>query len=110
GQPLNINADIIANQLAGALGALHLVLVTSTAGVLRSLDDPRSRIPRLTVAEARAAIADGTISAGMIPKIEESIAGIAAGIGALHIMGGPQPGDLVREVDDPGAVGTALIP
>jgi acetylglutamate kinase len=111
GQPLNINADIIASQLAAALGVAHLVLVTSASGVMRDLADPRSRIPRLTVAEARAAIADGTIKGGMIPKLEESIAALGGGrIGALHIMGEPGPGDLLREIDQPGAVGTALVP
>jgi acetylglutamate kinase len=111
GDALNINADIIAGQLASALGAQHLVLVTSAAGVQRTLGDPSSRIPRLTVADARAAIADGTVSGGMIPKLEESIAALAAGgIAALHIMGEPGAGDLLRELEDPGAVGTALVP
>ncbi len=109
GQVLNVNADIVANQLASALGAAHLVLVTSTPGVLRDVKDPSSRLRVLTVAQARAAIADGTVSGGMIPKLEESIAALADGrVGAIHIVGNVGVGDLAREIATPGAIGTAL--
>jgi acetylglutamate kinase len=109
GQALNINADIVANQVARALGADHLVLVTGAPGVLRDLADPASRLPRLTVAAARAAIADGTVSGGMIPKLEESIQVLAGGgVAAIHIIGKVARGDLLRELAEPGAVGTAL--
>lgn len=110
GQVLNVNADIVANQLASALGAAHLVLVTSTPGVLRDVKDPSSRLRVLTVAQARAAIADGTVTGGMIPKLEESIAALADGrVGAIHIVGNVGVGDLAREIATPGAIGTALI-
>lgn len=109
GQVLNINADIIANQLAQVLGADDLVLVTGTPGVLRDLKDPASRLPRLTAAEARAAIADGTVGGGMIPKLEESLAVLETErVGAIHIVGELGPGDLVRVIDQPGSVGTTL--
>ena len=111
GQLLNINADIVANQLAQALAADHLVLVTGVAGVLRDVADPGSRMPRLTAAEARAAIADGSIKGGMIPKIEESLAVLATGtVGSIHIVGDLGPGDLLRALDQPGSIGTALLP
>lgn len=111
GQVLNVNADIVANQLASALAARALVLVTSTAGVLRDVKDPASRLRRLTVTEAKAAIADGTVTGGMIPKLEESMAALADGqVGAIHIVGALGVGELVRELGEPGAVGTALFP
>lgn len=111
GQVLNVNADIVANQLASALAARALVLVTSTAGVLRDVKDPGSRLRRLTVTEAKAAIADGTVTGGMIPKLEESMAALADGqVGAIHIVGALGVGELVRELGEPGAVGTALFP
>jgi acetylglutamate kinase len=109
GVVLNINADIVANQLAGAIHADHLVLVTSAPGVLRNLDDPTSRIERLTASQARSAIADGTVAGGMIPKLEESIRVLSSGVGSIHIVGDLGPGDLLREIDSPGAVGTALL-
>jgi acetylglutamate kinase len=110
GQVLNINADIIANQAAQHFGADHLVVVTGAPGVLRDIDDPESRIPRLTVAEAHAAIDDGTVSGGMIPKLDESIRILGGGVGSVHIVGRLGPGDLLREIDEPGSVGTALLP
>ncbi|HTM21710.1 MAG TPA: acetylglutamate kinase [Kofleriaceae bacterium] len=110
GQALNINADIVANQIARELAADHLVLVTGAPGVLRDIGDPGSRLPRLTVADARAAIADGTVSGGMIPKLEESIAVLeGGGVAAIHIVGKVARGDLARELAEPGAVGTALV-
>lgn len=111
GQVLNINADVVANQVAQALGAAHLVMVTGVPGVLRDVSDPGSRIPRLSVAEARQAIADGTAQGGMIPKLEESIAVLESGVvGAIHIVGQLGEGELVRAIASPGAVGTVLVP
>ena len=105
----NINADIVGNQLAAALRAERLFLVTSAPGVLRDVKDPSTRLPRLTVADARAAIADGTVTGGMIPKLEEAIAVLDQGVGAIHILGKLGAGDLVRAVREPGSVGTTLV-
>src|SRR6266542_4461713 len=105
GQALNINGDTVASQLAGALRADALVLVTSTPGVLRDVADPASRIPRITRAEFQARVADGTISGGMIPKLEESFEVLAAGARSVVILGKLAPGDLVRAVLQPGSAG-----
>jgi len=111
GQVLNVNADIVANQVASALEASALFLITSTPGVMRDVKDPSSRLRTLTVAEARAAIADGVVTGGMIPKLEESIAALADGrVGAIHIMGEVTAGDLRKQLAEPGAVGTTLFP
>jgi acetylglutamate kinase len=64
GQPLNINGDTVASQLAGALRADALVLVTSTPGVLRDVKDPGSRLPRIARAQFERLVADGTSRAG----------------------------------------------
>ncbi len=105
----NINADTVGNQLAAALGAERLFLVTSTPGVLRDVRDPASRLTRLSCADARQAIADGTVTGGMIPKLEEAMAVIDQGVGAIHILGKLAAGDLVRAVREPGSVGTTLV-
>jgi acetylglutamate kinase len=107
GEVLNINADVVASQLAAALGAEALVACTSVGGVRRDKDDPASRIDRLTVAEARAAIADGVVQGGMIPKLEEAFAPLDAGVHAVHIVG---PGEIARALEHPGSAGTLLIP
>jgi acetylglutamate kinase len=109
GRVYNINADIVANRLAIALDAKALVLVSDVPGVLRNVADPSSRIPRLTVADVRRAIADGIVTKGMIPKLEESFAAIAEGVRAVHIVGRLERGQLAREVAEPGAVGTVLV-
>jgi acetylglutamate kinase len=105
----NINGDLVGNQLAAALAAERLFLVTSTPGVLRDINDPASRLTRLTCAEARQAIADGVVTGGMTTKLEEAMAVIDQGVGAIHILGKLAAGDLVRAVREPGSVGTTLV-
>jgi len=107
-QVYNINADTVASAIAGALGADHLMLITAIGGVMADKDDPSTRIPRLTAAQARAAIADGTIAGGMIPKIEEALDNLAAGIGAVHILP-PGAGVIAAAVQQPGQAGTVLV-
>ncbi len=109
GNVYNINADTVANQMAAAMRARALVLVTDVPGVLRDVRDPSSRIPRLTAAEGKAAIESGVASRGMIPKLEDSFAAIAAGVREVHIVGHLSAGDLMREVEAPGSVGTVLV-
>jgi acetylglutamate kinase len=105
----NINADAVANQVAIRLDARALVLVTDVPGVMRDLNDPSSRIGRLTLAEGQRAIEDGVVTKGMIPKLEESFAAIAQGVRAVHIVGRLSRGDLTRAVTSPGEVGTVLV-
>ena len=110
GEVYNINADVVATGVAVALGAERVFLVTGTPGVLRDVNDPSTRVARLNAAEARAAIEDGTIAGGMIPKVEESLCALARGVGGIDIVGRLTAGDLLRAAAQPGSVGTALIP
>jgi acetylglutamate kinase len=105
----NINADLVGNQLAAALRADRLFLVTSTPGVLRDVSDPSTRLARLSCAEARRAIEGGAVTGGMIAKLEEAMAVIDQGVGAIHILGKLGPGDLVRAVRETGSIGTTLV-
>jgi len=107
GTVLNINADVVASQLAGMVRAAALVACTAVGGVRRDKDDPATRLARLTVAEARAAIADGTVQGGMIPKLEEAFAPLAAGVAAVHIVA---PSEIATSLLEPGSVGTLLVP
>lgn len=109
GEIYNINADKVANAVAVALRADALVLVTDVPAVLADRRDPASRFATLTVREGREAIRRGVVEGGMIPKLEESFAGIDAGIRAVHVVGRLARGDLLRAVVTPGSVGTVVV-
>ncbi len=79
GVALNLNADTAAGAIAAALHADAYVVLTNVAGVRRDVRDPASVIPRLTVAEARGFLADGTFSDGMIPKMRAAIEAVQGG-------------------------------
>ncbi|WP_434416481.1 acetylglutamate kinase [Nannocystis pusilla] len=104
----NINADTVSSAIAGALKVDHLFLMTGVPGVLRDKDDPSTRIARLSAAEARGAIEMKVIVGGMIPKVEEALANLALGIGAVHVLGATA-GALQAEAATPGSVGTVLV-
>jgi len=109
GHIYNINADAVANKMAIALNAHALIVITDVPAVLRDVHNPSSRIARMTASEAGEAIQNGTITKGMVPKLEESFAAIAAGVRSVLIVGRLQPGELVQAVRDPGSVGTLLV-
>lgn len=105
GETYNINADTVAGAVAGAMSAARLVLLTDVEGVL---DREGKLIPRLTVAEARALIADGTISGGMIPKIETAIEAVESGVRAAVILDGRIPHVLLLELFTEHGAGTMI--
>ncbi len=109
GDVFNINADVVAHRLAVEMGAEALVFASrDVPGVLGNKNDPSTRIPSITEATSRELVANGVIVDGMIPKIEASFAAIGAGVARVHIVGKLQTGDLAREIELPGSVGTAL--
>jgi len=108
GQVYNINADVAATRIAAAVGAQALVLLTAAPGVLRRRDDPASRIPHLTVAEARRLIAEGVVAGGMIPKLEESFEALAAGVQAVHVLALTHEQTVAEALARPGCHGTVL--
>ncbi|MGZ8371537.1 MAG: acetylglutamate kinase [Rhodoplanes sp.] len=85
GGTYNVNADTFAGAVAGALKAKRLLLLTDVPGVL---DRSNTLIKELSVAEARRLIADGTISGGMIPKVETCIYALEAGVEGVVILDG----------------------
>ena len=85
GGTYNVNADTFAGAIAGALKAKRLLLLTDVPGVL---DRSQTLIKELSVAEARRLIADGTISGGMIPKVETCIYALEAGVEGVVILDG----------------------
>jgi acetylglutamate kinase len=109
GRVFNVNADTVATRVAAQLKARRLFLISNVPGVLRDKNDPSTRIPKLTAAEAKAQIASGVIVGGMIPKVEESLAMLAEGIGAIHIVGLNPADAVLREAREPGSAGTAFV-
>jgi len=105
GTTFNINADTVAGIVAAAAKATRLLLLTDVTGVL---DKGGILIPELTVSRARSLIADGTISGGMIPKIETCITAIEGGLEAAVIIDGRVPHALLLEIFTTHGVGTLI--
>ena len=106
GNPYNINADTAAGAVAGALKATRLILLTDVAGVK---DKDGNFIPKLTVSEAKALIADGTASGGMIPKLETCIHAINNGVDGVVILDGRAPHSLLLELFTEHGAGTLVV-
>jgi acetylglutamate kinase len=109
GQKLNVNADTAATAVAAAIGAEKLVVLSDIPGVLLDVNDPESLVHSLTAAEARRLIADGTISAGMIPKIEGCLDTLEQGVKKIHIIDGRLRHSLLLEIYTTSGVGTELV-
>jgi acetylglutamate kinase len=105
GETYNINADTVAGAVAGAVKAERLILLTDVEGVL---DQDKKLISRLTASEARALIANGTISGGMIPKIKTAIDAVEAGVRAAVILDGRIPHVLLLELFTEHGAGTLI--
>ena len=108
GQAYNINADTVAGALAGALGAEKAVYLTDVAGLLTDPDDPSSIVPRATVAELEAMVADGTISGGMIPKVRACVDAVESGAASAHLLDGRIPHVLLLELFTDAGIGTMV--
>lgn len=108
GQAYNVNADTAAGSIAGALGAEKLVYLTNIEGLRRNVDDPSTHVSSTTVAELEAMMADGTLSGGMIPKIESCLHAIRCGVDKAHILDGRAPHALLLEVFTNAGIGTEV--
>jgi acetylglutamate kinase len=102
----NVNADTFAGAIAGALKAKRLLLLTDVPGVL---DKSKSLIKELTVADARRLIADGTISGGMIPKVETCMYALEAGVEGVVILDGKVPHAVLLELLTDHGAGTLMM-
>src|SRR5690242_15017713 len=105
GGTYNVNADTFAGAIAGALKAKRLLLLTDVPGVL---DKSKQLIAELSVSDARKLIADGTISGGMIPKVETCIYALDQGVEGVVIMDGKVPHAVLLELLTDHGVGTLM--
>ncbi|MEO9458487.1 MAG: acetylglutamate kinase [Lentilitoribacter sp.] len=106
GQTYNINADTFAGGIAGALDAKRLLFLTDVAGVMGK---DGKVIKELSVSEAKAMIADGTISGGMIPKVETCIYAIEQGVEGVVIVNGKVPHAVLLEIFTEHGAGTLIV-
>lgn len=107
GQTYNINADTVSGAIAGALKAERMLMLTDVAGVM---DANKTFIAEMTVAEARAGIAEGWIAGGMIPKVETCIYAVERGVKGAVILDGRVPHAVLRELFTDGGAGTLIKP
>lgn len=109
GQAYNINADTVAGELAAALNAEKLILLTDTRGILRDYQDPSTLIPKLDIREARQLIEEGVVAGGMIPKVKCCVRSLAQGVGATHILDGRINHALLLEIFSDTGIGSMLV-
>jgi len=105
GETYNINADTVAGAVASAAGASRLLLLTDVIGVL---DKSGELVPELTTAQVETFSQDGTISGGMIPKLETCVKAVNNGVEAAVILDGRVPHSMLLEIFTGGGIGTLI--
>ncbi|MGL6344751.1 MAG: acetylglutamate kinase [Waterburya sp.] len=109
GQAYNINADTVAGEIAAALQAEKLILLTDTPGILRDYHNPASLIKKLDIQKARNLIEEGIVSGGMIPKVTCCVRSLAQGVRAAHILDGRLPHSLLLEILTDEGIGSMIV-
>ncbi len=109
GTSLNLNADTAAGEVASAIDAEKLIILTDVPGVLRDPSDPNSLIQKIRISEVPGLIEEGIISGGMIPKIETCVKAIENGVKSCHIIDGRKKHALLLEVFTTDGIGTMIF-
>ena len=109
GNTYNINGDTAAAQIAGALGAERMILMTDIAGILRDKDDPSTLIPEITTEEAARLREEGVVTGGMIPKVDCCVEAIRRGVKRVIIMDGRVPHSILMELLTDEGAGTMIV-
>ncbi len=106
GESYNINADIVAGKIAEALNAAKLVLLTNTPGIL---DAEQQTLSGLSKADVEVLVKNGTISAGMLPKVDCALSAVSSGVSSVQIIDGRVPHALLLEIFTDSGVGTQIL-
>ena len=109
GQAYNINADTVAGEIAAAVNAEKLILLTDTPGILEDYHDPNTLITHLDIQHARQLIGSGVVSGGMIPKVNCCVRTLAQGVRAAHILDGRIPHALLLEIFSDTGIGSMIV-
>lgn len=110
GEPLNINADHVAGELAAALGARKLVVLTDVPGLLRDPDDASTLMGELSLAEVRQMLDAQAVAGGMIPKLQSCVTALEGGVERAHLIDGSRPHSLLIELLSEAGIGTMVCP
>ncbi|WP_407420733.1 acetylglutamate kinase [Methanobrevibacter sp.] len=108
GTSLNLNADTAAGEVASAVGAEKLIILTDVPGVLRDPNNPDSLIKKIKVDEVPKLIEEGILTGGMIPKIETCVKAIENGVKSCHIIDGRKKHSLLLEIFTTDGIGTMI--
>jgi len=108
GESYNINADTVAGELASALGAVKLVMMTDVEGIYQDFADKDSLIREMSAKDARQLITDGHVDKGMIPKVEACVIAVGGGVARASIIDGRLPHALLIELFTHDGIGTMI--
>ena len=108
GNTLNVNADTMASGIAACIPCREMIAITDVPGILTDVGDPDSKLDSVTLADIDAMIADGTISGGMIPKVEACRAALLSGIPKVRMVNGRDPDCIVSDVMTNSKHGTVI--
>lgn len=109
GNAFNVNADIVASEIARKLKAKKLVLLTDVDGIFRDIKKPETLISSLNVKEAIRLIEEKIIVSGMLPKIRSCMDAILGGVEKIHIINGTLPHALLLEIFTKAGIGTQIV-
>ena len=109
GESYNINADYVAAEIAGALHAEKLLLLTDVEGIYKDFSDKSSFLSTLHMQEARDYIKSGVIQGGMIPKVEACLTSLEKGTGKTHIIDGRLDHSIILEIFTSQGIGTQVV-
>ena len=108
GETFNINADHIAGEIAAAVNAEKLIMMTDVNGIYTDINNPDTFISRIDVDESKEMISSGVINKGMIPKVEACIIALQGGVERTHIINGTTPNSILMEILTDHGIGTMI--
>lgn len=109
GETFNINADLVAGEIAAALKAEKLIMLTDVRGILRDQNDPKSLISTLKISDVEPLIKEGVISSGMLPKVDACVTALKGGVAKTHIIDGRISHSLLLEIFTDSGIGTQIV-
>jgi acetylglutamate kinase len=110
GQAYNINADAVAGAIAQALDAEKVIYLTDIEGLLSDVADSSSLVSRIDAGALRKLVDEGTLTGGMIPKIEACLHAVDNGVGSAHLLDGRVPHVVLLELFSDAGIGTMITP